>query len=118
MSKRVENVWYVYHFTEKERALLAHDLSTGYSELLELKDEKASVVSDFNSRIKEQEANLKATNRKLRDGYEQREAECGVTRDFDKMKVYYHDLMTGELVKERAMLPGDMQLDLDEEDNE
>lgn len=113
-ANRTELVNFIHHFTEEETAALNKQLSDDLAELGEVEEEKKESAARFGATIKHLRATMAHTNRKVRDGYEERSGECSVTRDVRSQRVLYHLLETGDLVKERPFEGRDFQLAIDD----
>ena len=114
MAKRTETIRYIHNLTPDEQAALYASLSDALSEYERLDDERKTIAGEMTARLKSLRAEMEHTNRRVRDGYEERLGECSITRDVRAQKVYYHLLETGEMVKERDFEGSDYQLALDD----
>lgn len=114
MSQRTEQVNFIHQFSDEETDALNKVLSDNLAEYGEVEGEKKESSATLGARLKQLRKTMDFTNRKLRDGYEERTGECSVTRDVRSHRVLYHLLETGELVKERPFEGKDYQLAIDD----
>lgn len=87
----------------KEAAALSQDLSKIQYEFKEVKE-------TFASRIKTKQAQRNLLLKCINDGFEKRTVQCNMIKDFDSKLVQYW--FKGELMEERAMLEGEMQIEM------
>lgn len=111
---RTAHVNYIHRFSEEEVDALNKVLSDTLAEYGETEEEKKEIAAEFSAKLKKLRGLMDGTNRKLRDGYEERSGECSVTRDTRSQRVLYHLLETGDLVKERDFEGKDFQLAIDD----
>lgn len=95
--------------TEKEIKESGANLARFHSEISDLENQKKSVVSDFKSKIEKATAEADIEARKIQNGYEYRSVECEVQKIFDEKVVQVVRTDTGEIIKQRAMTPDELQ---------
>lgn len=80
-----------------------------HAEANELKEQAKSVASDFKAKIDAAGSEAGIFARAIQNGFEYRDVECEVDRDFETKKVYTTRLDTGEIIKSRDMTQEEMQ---------
>ena len=110
--------WCKYRFNEEEMRKIAETLAHKTQELEEIEEEKKAVVSAFKERSDRVSAEQRAAARKYKDGYEMRNIECEVQRDYDAGVIRYIRIDTGEVASEVQMTMAERQLTLDQAINE
>jgi len=96
-------------YTDDERLEMSEDMAEIVAKITDLEEEKSSISSDFNSKIKDRKGKLNDLSRKVREGYEMVELECRVEWDMDAgIRRVYHP-GTGRLLDERRMTEEELQ---------
>ena len=95
--------------TEEEIKELGAGLARKYSEITDLEDQKKALASDFKSQIDSATALASTMARKIQNGYEFRNVDCEIRKDYIDTTVRLIRLDTGEIVKERPMEPNELQ---------
>ena len=103
--------------TEAEIKQLGYDLARKYSEITDLEENKKAVSSDFKSQIDAATALASSMSRKIQNGYEFRDVECEIRRDYARKIIEWVRLDTGEIFKDRIMTADELQEDLFENDD-
>ena len=102
-----------HRFTAEERLKLSEQLSQAVMERSAAEEELQTVKADFKSRITRAEATIADCARKINTGYEMRNVECELVKDFTTNTIRYQRLDTGEIVRERAMTSEERQRTLE-----
>lgn len=105
--------WCKYKFNEEEMRKIAETLAHKTQELEEIEEEKKAVVSAFKERSDRVSAEQRAAARKYKDGYEMRNIECEVRRDYEAGIIRYIRVDTGEEVLRAQMTMAERQLTLE-----
>ena len=105
-----------WKFTDEENAELARTVTQKVKEIETLEDEKKSATAQMNADIKRAKLDCATAAQKHRDGWEFRDTECRVEKDYDTKVVRYIRIDEGTVVRQRKMYPEELQekLDLDE----
>lgn len=106
-EKRVVQVR--YKFTTQEKAAIAQTLAQRQMELVEVEDEKKSVMASFTDRLKAKKIDIGKMSRQVRDGWENRDHNTTLILDFKKREKRYRDVETKKIVKVETFGPGDDQ---------
>ena len=111
MSKQKEtSKEYCKHtFTEDEKREISTELAHCVSELSQKEDEKKAIMSDLKSQIDSLASRTNGLATKLNNGYEMRNIECEIERDYDAHVIRFFRLDTGELVRTRKMTSDDVE---------
>lgn len=80
----------------------------------ELEDDKKAVVSEFKNKIDRATSELNIKRRKYLDGFEIRQVECKVERDYENSIIRYIRVDTGEELEAREMSTQEKQMRLDD----
>lgn len=111
-SKEIIN--YKHEFTQDEIVEKAHLQATAQADLNALKDQKKSVMSDFNAKIQAKQETINEYARQVNSGVEPRRGECEIIKDFDKgIKTAYLD---GKVVLEEKLTTADYTLQFPDEE--
>lgn len=78
-----------YEFSKTEKADIATEMAQKVAELSELEDEKKAAMSSFKSRIDLVTAEVNNAANKLNTGYEYRNVQCLVERDYRAGKIHF-----------------------------
>ena len=105
--------WCKYKFNEDEMRKIAETLAHKTQDLEMIEEEKKAVVSAFKERIDRVSAEQRAAARKYKNGYEMRNIECEVQRDYDAGVIRYIRTDTGEVASEVQMTMAERQLTLE-----
>lgn len=98
-----------YDFNEAEIRAISQQLAQRQIELVEVEDEKKSVMASFTDRVKAKKIDIGKFSRQVRDGWENRDHNCILILDFKKREKRYKDAGTKKIVKVEAFGPGDDQ---------
>jgi len=98
--------------TEREMRESGIALARANSAIVELENKKKK----FNDQIKAEtsvvEADISKLSMVLQNGYEYRDVECEVDRDYEVKKIFTTRLDTGEIIKSRDMTQEELQVQL------
>jgi len=98
-----------YTFTPDEREALASEMSRNIVDLSSAREELDTIKAQYKSRITALEGEVSGSARKLHAGYEMRNIECRVERDYDAKLIRIYRLDSGDLVREKAMTTEELQ---------
>lgn len=101
-----------YQFTPEELREIAKTLAHKTQELGEIEEEKKAVASAFKERSDRVQAEQRSAARKYKDGYEMRNIECLVQRDYDAGVIRYIRTDNGEIASETKMTMAERQMTL------
>lgn len=102
-----------HFFTEEERKVIGDDLAKSTQKKYSLEDDKKAVMDQFKSRISSAEFDIKENSLMLSQGFEFRDIDCEVIRDFVEKKISFRRLDLDEIVDTRDMMPHELQMELD-----
>lgn len=98
-----------YFFTEEEKKTLSNQLANKQIDMRILEDEKKSVMSQYKDRIDRIKWDIARYSRNIVDGYEIRDFDCVVEKDYDAHLKRYVDERTGAIIAEKPLDPQDYQ---------
>ncbi len=98
-----------YAFDEEEKKVLANEMALAVLSKDAAEDELVAVRAQISSRVKEAQGKLSSVAEKLRSGYEYRQIDCEIEKDFVAGKVRITRIDTGEIVEERKISDADAQ---------
>ncbi len=98
-----------YSFTKNEMKDIAEKMAERQGDLNIAENEKKSVLSQFKDKIDRVKLDIQVLSRNYRDGYEHRDYECNVVKDFKRKEVVFKDVHTGKVVLRKQFGPGDAQ---------
>ena len=102
-----------YEFSEVEKKEISGGLAQSIMDLDALKSQLKSVQAQYKAEMTEIEARLVKDSEKIRSGYEMREMECRVDKDYGLKRIFIIRPDTGEMVKERPMSAEEQQMGFD-----
>jgi hypothetical protein len=101
-----------YEFGQHELKDFSNQLAVACRKKAEVEEEKKSVVSQFKATIDNQEAQISILSSRITNGYEYRNVDCVVKKDFKKgIKQFYFE---GTLYDESKLSPEDYQLKIED----
>jgi hypothetical protein len=100
------------YFTEKEKRDIAEEMAKMTLLIEDLDAEKKAAMSSFKDKIDSASLAARVAAQKLRDGYEYRNIECEVVRDYEREEIHYVRTDTGETIESRKMEPAERQMQL------
>ncbi len=98
-----EKRWCKYEFIADELKDIAGSLAIKNQEEEEIEGEKKAVTSAFKERTERVKGEIRIAARLYKDGYEMRDIECVVERDFDTGEVRYIRTDTGQVAHTSKM---------------
>ena len=115
-NEKVEysNEWCKYEFTTEEKRDIAETLAIKTKDLEKAEDEKKSVMSAFKEKIDKIALDVKSSARKYTDGYEMRDIECVVERDFVSGEVRYIRTDNGVVARTSKMTMAERQMKIED----
>jgi len=90
-------------FTETEKVDMVEAAGSAYRDLKKAQDDLATVKAQFQSKIKEHEAEISSLFERINTGWEMRSVPCREVKDFVTGSVVVFRDDTQELIEERAM---------------
>jgi len=102
------------YFTESEKRDIAEEMAKMTLLIEDLDAEKKAAMSSFKDKIDSASLAARVAAQKLRDGYEYRNVECEVIRDYELEEVRYVRTDTGEIIETRRMEKSEMQMRLED----
>jgi len=101
-----------HFFTPEEKEEIAVEMSSTSRRQDELEREKKAVMSSYKDKIDNVILENRIAAQKYHDGYEYRNVECEVVRDYKREEVHYVRTDTGETIESRKMEPAERQMQL------
>lgn len=98
-----------YKFTADEHKAIAKRLADRQLDLVQIEEEKKSVMANYTDKIKATKLDLSKLSRSYRDGHELREHDCFVVYDYKKREKRFKDVATKKIVETAPFGPGDDQ---------
>lgn len=102
-----------YFFKKVEKEEMAGDLARTQMDKREVEDEKKSVMAGYKDRLDRFDFDINRLSRNVVNGYEMREFECKIVKNFTTHKKRFIDIRTKKLIDERPLDPSDYQKELD-----
>lgn len=96
-----------YLFTDEEKARMASELANKQIDKRIIEDEKKSVVAQYKDRADRFDWEINKLSRAIVDGFEMRDFECRVEKDFQKHIKRFIDKRTGREIGTRPLDPSD-----------
>ncbi len=106
--------WCKYEFTAHELRDIAEKLAIKTQELEQVEDEKKAVMSSYKERIERIQSDMKKAASLYKDGYEMRDIECVVDRNFETGEVRFIRTDNGIVVHTEKMTMAERQQRLDD----
>ncbi len=106
---RTEIVKGQYFFTDEEKANMANLLAQKQLDKRIVEDERKSVMSDFKDRIDRFVWEINRLSRGVVDGFEMRDFECRIFKDFGAHVKIYYDIHSNREIARRPLDPSDYQ---------
>lgn len=110
VSKAKINLKYI--FTDTDLLALAQEMARALNDQHEAEDELKSVSTQIKSKIALASAAANSASSKIRSGYEYRNVECEVLKNFTAGLVTTRRLDTGEVTDTRLMTSEERQVEL------
>ncbi len=90
-------------FPVKERLGIGDQMANAIRNIKQAQDELKSVKAQYDSKIKQFEAEVANLSERLNSGWEMRSVECAEIKDFRMGNVFVRRTDTGDYIEERAM---------------
>jgi len=113
MEKEVRYLKYAY--TDSEKKEMAGRLSRATIEAREAGDELKAVQAQFKSRIESAKNQANDLAQKIEQGYEFRNIDCRIKRDYAHGKICIYRLDTDEMIESRDMTVKERQIPIGED---
>lgn len=101
-----------YFFKEDEKQDLAKSLANKQIDKQLVEDERKSIMSTYKDRSDRFSLDINRLSRNIVDGYEMRDFECTIVKDFEAKVKRYVDIHTKRVIDERQLDPSDYQHEL------
>lgn len=98
-----------YEFNDAEKQRMGEELALKYKDKASINDEKQSAMSQFKDRLDRVELNINTLSRNINDGYELRDFETTVEKDFDAHLKNFRDIRTKKIISSVPLDPSDYQ---------
>lgn len=89
--------------TEEDKKKIASTMADSFQAISQLEANLKSTSTQLKAKITEHQARLIEASDKYRSGFEMRNIECWIEKDFRVGRVYITRIDTGEIIEERAM---------------
>lgn len=99
-------------FTPPEKIEMSEQIASAIRDLKKSQDDLATVKAQFQSKIKEHEAEIANLCERINSGWEMRSIGCREVKDYTNFSVYVFRDDTEEMIEERAMTAGERQPEL------
>lgn len=109
-----ENYRAKYNFTQHELSQRSQDLCDAVDQREQLMAEKKEIVSTFKAKIEAKESDIRQYASHIKNGYEYRDYQCRVVKDFDNHKKDYYDIASGDLIGTEKLTALDYQTKIDD----
>lgn len=100
--------------TEDEKRALSEEMAMKTLEAEDIEAQKKSVMTSFKERIEAAQYAARSAAQKIKDGYEMRDVECTVEKDFISGTIRYVRTDTFEEVRSKKMSQEEKQMHLDD----
>jgi hypothetical protein len=104
-----------HYFNDQERLDISNKMSEAFIEKSTLEADLKTVQSQFKSRIQEAMGQIGTLAQKLNSGWEMREIQCRVIKDYNEGVVRFESIETDEIVDERPMTLDERQMKIGDE---
>jgi len=99
-----------YQFTDKEKLKLGDDMVEQYMKKATITTELTRVKSEYKAKLDACESKIQKLTEKISNGYEYKDFQCIVEKDFENKSVRFIDIDTDKVIEERAMSVHEYQL--------
>lgn len=115
-STKVEykKVWCAYSFSTDEMVEIAKELAIKTQLIPEIENNAKKAAAQFKEQLLNAKSEQDTAARKYKDGYEMRDIECIVDRDFETGEVRFVRTDTGEVAKREKMTMAERQMTIDQ----
>jgi len=114
MQKKFENLSVKFELTDHDRIKIGQIVAEATENLERIDDRLKEVKAQFKQEVEMETAKQKYASRCLTNGYEYRDVECEVVKDFDDFRIVWTDAKTGDEVKSREMTAREKQMDIED----
>jgi SMC interacting uncharacterized protein involved in chromosome segregation len=101
-----------YTFSAEEVSDMSQKMAQAVDQMDSAQNQKKSVVKQLDAQIAEHEAVVKKNAVNIRQGWEMRNIKCTIRRDFEKGTYKVNRDDTGELIIDRLLTEGELQLQM------
>lgn len=98
-----------YEFNDTEKQRMGEELALKYKDKATINDEKQSDMSQFKDRLDRVELNINSLSRNINDGYELRDFECTVEKNYEAHLKSFRCIRTKRVVSQVPLDPSDYQ---------
>lgn len=110
---RTEIIKGKYLFTATEKAQMSNELAQTQIDKGLVEDEKKSIMAGYKDRLDRFDWDINRLSRNVVNGYEIRDFDCIIEKNFDKHTKRFIDKHTKKVIDERPLDPSDYQEELD-----
>ncbi|MBN8826467.1 MULTISPECIES: hypothetical protein [unclassified Spirosoma] len=103
-----------YNYSEDEITQLGRDVARLMNDIKTKEEEKKTVVADFNHQIADIKKNFNKNVDRVNNGFEMREVEARLHKNYLTNEKEYYDPVTGDLLKTEPFEPKDLQRHISE----
>ena len=103
-----------YDFTDQEKLELSEKIARAVSDIAQAGVAEKTFKTQIKSRKQQAEAIISDCASKLNEGYEMKNIDCRIVKDYEAGLISYESVETGEVVEEREMTPQERQMELTE----
>lgn len=114
MKRKFTKEFCKYFFGEEEKAKISEEMATKLLSVQDLEEQAKSVAASFKDRIGRAQLEAKQAAKKLKDGYEMRDVECEVVRNYAFGEIRHIRTDTGECVHVKVMTQEERQMHLED----
>ncbi len=101
-----------HKFSKDELQEKGAELADKIVEKYDLNGAKKEIVSDFKKKIQKVDIDIDRLSENVRAGYEYRDHECFIQKDYDKSVKTYTDTKTGEVIDQQPFEAIDYETDI------
>lgn len=98
-----------YEFNDSEKQRMGEELALKYKDKASINDQKQSVMSQFKDLLDRVELNINTLSRNINDGYELRDFECTLEKDFDAHLKNFRCIRSKKIIASVPLDPSDYQ---------
>lgn len=110
----IQTIEIEYYLTEEEKVEKGREAAKKNNERKNVEAEKKAVMADYTAKVKVLSNELELMFETLNSGFEVREVEARLVKNYLTNEKEYYDPVTGDLVKKVPFEPKDLQRHLDE----
>jgi hypothetical protein len=109
-----KNIWCQYSFSPEEMTEIARELAIKTQLVPEIENNAKKAAAQFKEQLLNAKSEQDRAARLYKDGYEMRDIECFVERDFDTGEIKYIRTDTGETARVEKMSMAERQMTIDQ----